>query len=175
MVPQIEPLVEPLTSKHIRSNFCCGENTLNDYICKQASQDLKRKAATVFVLVDKLENHSETKVLGYYSLSNYIVDIKELNKSLFVKNLPPYRLLPATLIGRLAVDSTQKGKRFGEFLLYDALKKSLAISEQIASLAVIAEAINEQAAQFYLKYGFQRFNHQSTKLYLPMKSIEKIP
>lgn len=79
--------------------------------------------------------------------------------------MPRYPQLPATLLGRLAVDCAQTGKRFGELLLIDALKKSLAVSKQIASLAVVAEAIDEQAAQFYLKYGFQRFNHQSTKLY----------
>ena len=164
--------IEPLDSrKHIRSNFCCGKDSLDNYIRKQASQDLKRKVATIFVLVDESENHPKTEILGYYTLSNYTIDITELDTAL-AKTLPRYPQLPATLLGRLAVNCTQTGKRFGEILLIDALKKSLAVSKQIASLAVIAEAIDEQAAQFYLKYGFQRFNHQSTKFYLPMKSIE---
>lgn len=171
MIPKIEPLD---SSKHIRSDFSCGENSLDNYICKLASQDIKRKAATIFVLIDESANHLETKILGYYTLSNYTIDITELDKG-FAKTLPRYPQLPATLLGRLAVDSIQKGKGFGETLLIDALKKSLTISKHIASLAVVAEAIDEQAAQFYLKYGFQRCNHQPTKLYLPMKSIEQIP
>lgn len=56
-------------------------------------------------------------------------------------------------------------------MLFDALKKSLIASEYIASLAVIAEALDEEAANFYLKYGFQRFKNQPQKLYLSMKSI----
>ncbi len=135
--------------KHIRSDFCCGKDSLDNYIRKQASQDLKRKVATIFVLVDESENHPKTEILGYYTLSNYTIDITELDTAL-AKTLPRYPQLPATLLGRLAVNCTQTG----------------------TSLAVIAEAIDEQAAQFYLKYGFQRFNHQSTKFYLPMKSIE---
>lgn len=166
--------IEPLDSRrHKRSNFCCGKESLDNYLRKQASQDQKRKIATIFVLVDEVINIPESDILGYYSLSNYSIDITELDPSL-AKTLPRYPQLPATLLGRLAVDHPQIGKRFGELLLIDALKKSLEVSQQIASLAVIAEAIDEQAAQFYLKYGFQRFNHNSSKLYLPLKSIQSL-
>ena len=147
----------------------------------------RRKIATIFVLVDEVINIPESDILGYYSLSNYSIDITELDPSL-AKTLPRYPQLPATLLGRLAVDHAQIGKSFGKLLLIDALKKSLEVSQQIASLAVIAEAIDEQAAslaviaeaideqaaQFYLKYGFQRFNHNPSKLYLPLKSIQSL-
>ncbi len=48
------------------------------------------------------------------------------------KNLPRYPVLPATLLGRLAVDSSYRGKRFGELILIDALKKALDTSFQVA-------------------------------------------
>lgn len=164
--------IEALSRKHLREDFCCGNNSLDIYISKMASQDLKRNAATIFVLVDELESEQpQAKVLGYYTLSTYSIDIKELNKD-FAKGLPQYPQLPAILLGRLAVDSTQKRKGLGAALLFDALNKSLEASKNIASLVVIAEAIDEQAAQFYLKYGFKRFNHQPTKLYYPIKSIQ---
>jgi predicted GNAT family N-acyltransferase len=82
--------------------------------------------------------------------------------------------LSATLLGRLAVDNNQKGKRFGELLLIDALRRSLDASMQIASLAVIAEALDENALSFYIKYGFQPFQQNPMKLYLPMKSVEEL-
>jgi predicted GNAT family N-acyltransferase len=142
---------------------------LDTYICKQASQDLKKRVSTVFVLIDD----PEVSILGYYTLSSYTVDIAVFDEAL-AKRLPRYPLLPATLLGRLAVDNTQKGKRFGEFLLMDALKKSLEVAMQVASLAVIAEALDERAFRFYKKYGFQEFKQQKMKLYLPMKSIQQL-
>ncbi len=113
----------------------------------------------------------ETNVLAYYTLSAYTVDISVLDEAL-VKRLPRYPLLPATLLGRLAVDNSQKGKRFGELMLVDALNKSLKATTQVASIAVIVEALHEEALSFYIKYGFEQFRQEPMKLYLPMKSIE---
>jgi len=162
--------IEPFDSrKHICSNFCCGKESLDNYIRKQASQDLKRRISTVFVLIDE----PELNVLAYYTLSAYTVDITALDEA-FAKRLPRYPQLPATLLGRLAVDDQQKGKRFGELMLIDALKKALNVSAQVASLAVIVEALDEVALNFYLKYGFQQFRQHSLKLYLPMKSVQEL-
>ncbi|MFB2898009.1 GNAT family N-acetyltransferase [Aerosakkonemataceae cyanobacterium BLCC-F50] len=155
--------------KHNRSSFSCGEETLDNYIRKQASQDLKKRVAMVFVLVDS----PNTDVIAYYTLSSYTIALAELSES-FAKNLPRYPLLPATLLGRLAVDRTQQSKHLGELVLIDALKKALLATAQVASLAVIAEAINERATNFYQKYGFQPFKQEPMKLYLPMKSVEKL-
>ncbi len=157
--------------KHCRSNFSCGKDSLDNYIHKQASKDIKRRVSTVFVLIDNAD--PTLNILAYYTLSAYTVEITELDQSLS-KQLPRYPQLPATLLGRLAVDNTQKGKRFGELMLVDALKKAIAVSSQVASLAVIVEALDESAVNFYLKYGFQQFKQNSMKLYLPMKSIEEL-
>jgi predicted GNAT family N-acyltransferase len=162
--------IEPLNARqHIRSSFSCGKDSLDRYLQKQASQDIKKRVSTVFVLVDD----PDLNVLAYYTLSAFTVDITVLDAA-FAKRLPRYPQLPATLLGRLAVDNRQKGKGLGELILVDALRKSWATSQQIASLAVIVEALDEEAIQFYLKYGFQPFTQDPMKLYLPMKSIEKL-
>lgn len=162
--------IEPLDSrKHIRPDFCCGKDSLDIYIRKQASQDIKRRISTVFVLIDA----PELNVLAYYTLSTYTIDITVLDEA-FAKHLPRYPLLPATLLGRLAVDNRQKGKGFGELMLLDGLKKAINASTQVASLAVIAEALDEVAVKFYLKYGFRQFRQDPLKLYLPMKSVEEL-
>ncbi|MBE9225599.1 GNAT family N-acetyltransferase [Phormidium sp. LEGE 05292] len=155
--------------KHNRSSFSCGEESLDNYIRKQASQDLKKRVAMVFVLVDS----PNIDVIAYYTLSSYTIALTELSES-FAKNLPRYPLLPATLLGRLAVDRTQQSKHLGELILIDALKKALLATAQVASLAIIAEALNERVANFYQKYGFQSFKQEPMKLYLPMKSVEEL-
>lgn len=163
MALQIELLSK---RRHLRSQFSCGKESLDRYIRQQASQDLKRRVATVFVLIDT----PDFNILAYYTLSSYTVDIGVLNDD-FAKHLPRYPRLPTTLLGRLAVDNKAKGRRFGELMLIDALKKSLEVSQQIASLAVIAAALDEEALRFYLKYGFLQFQQNPMKLYLPMQSI----
>ena len=166
MVLKIEPLNK---GKHVRSDFCCGKDSLDNYIRRQASQDLKKRVSTVFVLIDD----PESSVLAYYTLSSYTVDITVLDEA-FAKHLPRYTLLPTTLLGRLAVDNRQQGKQFGELMLVDALRRALNASAQVASLAVIAEALDERALNFYIKYGFQQFRQNPMKLYFPMKSVKEL-
>jgi len=113
------------------------------------------------------------EVLGYYTLSAYTVSISEL-KTDVAKRLPRYPQLPATLIGRLAVDRRHQGKKFGELLLVDALKNSYLVSSQVASLAVITKAFDATAAAFYQRYGFQAFTTEPLKLYLPMQTVEQL-
>lgn len=166
MVLTIEPFN---SSKHNRSCFDCGKDSLNTYIRQQASQDLKRKIASIFVLVDT----PDTNILAYYTLSAYAVEMCELSETL-TKHLPRYPRLPATLLGRLAVDCNYQGKSLGKLVLIDALKRALEATTQVASLLVVAEAIDETAIDFYQKFGFQAFKEYSSKLYLPMKTIEQM-
>jgi predicted GNAT family N-acyltransferase len=156
-------------SNHIRDLFSCDEESLDNYIRRGVSQDIKRRIAAVYVLTDEPDN----EVLGYYTLSSYTIEITALEES-FTRKFPRYPLLPATLLGRLAVDENQKGKGFGQLLLLDSMKRSLAISKDIASLALVVDALNEKALSFYLKYGFKQFKDEPKKLYYPMEYIEKI-
>lgn len=157
------------SKKHKRDNFDCSVESLNKYIKKLASQDLKRKAATVFVLIDSIE----ANVIAYYTLSSFSIELTEIEPKL-AKKLPRYPLLPATMLGRLAVDKKYKGKGLGQLMLVDGMKKSYQASKQIASVALLVEAIDERAAEFYQKFGFMNFQSSRQRLYLPMKTIEKI-
>ncbi len=162
--------IELLDSKrHNRSVFSCGNDSLDKYIHKSASQDLKKKVATVFVLIDS----PSTDIIAYYTLSSYTLDINNLNEA-FAKGLPRYPLLPAILLGRLAVDSNRQGQGLGGIILIDAMKRALKTTEQVASVAVVVEAIDENAVAFYQKYGFQQFKEYPFKLYLPVKAIEEL-
>lgn len=106
------------SSKYIRSDFCCRKDSLDNYIQNQSSQDLKRQISTVFVLI----NEPDVNVLAYYTLCSYTVELKDLDEA-WAERLPRYPLLPAILLGRLAVDNRQKGNRFGELLLYRCSEK----------------------------------------------------
>jgi predicted GNAT family N-acyltransferase len=160
--------IVPLDSRiHDQASFCCGNADLDRYLQQQASQDIKKNAASVLILHEP----PESLILGYYSLSAYTVEITELEPA-FVKKLPRYPLLPATLLGRLAVAQNQQGQGYGGLMLANALKTARTIATQIASTAVVVDAIDQPAKQFYLKYGFREFQHHPMKLYLPISAIE---
>ncbi|WP_052055724.1 GNAT family N-acetyltransferase [Myxosarcina sp. GI1] len=144
--------IELLNSKiHNRSNFDCGKESLNRYLVKTASQDLKRKVATVFVLVD-----CHNQVLAYYTLSAFTIEVLELELSV-AKKLPRYPRLPATMLGRLAVDINYQGRNFGKLMLVNALLKAYENTKTIAPIAVVVDAIDDKASNFYKKYGFVAF------------------
>lgn len=123
----------------------------------------------LFVLIDQ----PDSNVLAYYTLSAYSVEVVELDNVL-AKSLPKYPLLPATLLGRLAVDVNYQGKGVGEVVLIDALKRSLAATVQVASIAIVVDAVDQRAASFYQKYGFQGFKQHPLKLYLSMRSVAQL-
>ena len=70
-----------------------------------------------------------------------------------VKKLPRYPQLPVTLLGRLAIDEPRKGRGSGQFLLMDAMYRSLQAATAITAMAVVVEA-KVEAAAFYQRYGF---------------------
>ncbi len=57
--------IEALASHHDRDGFSCGVDSLDRYLRTQASQDVRRKANGVFILV---EPDKPDVVLGYYTL-----------------------------------------------------------------------------------------------------------
>lgn len=155
---------EPLGA-HDRAAFSCGTEALDNYIRKQASQDVRKKVAVVYVAT--LDGKT---ILGYYTLSQYSVQLRDIPIELS-KKFPKYPAIPATLLGRLARDISTKGQGVGELLLLDALYRALAMSEQVASAAVITDAKNQKAVDFYKKYGFTELPKTELRLFLPMPAV----
>lgn len=163
-VPQ--PAIEPLAKDHDRKSFTCGAEPLDRYLQTQVSQDQKSRVAAAFMLTEP----PSRKVLGFYTLSSTAVFANELPEKL-ARKLPRYPQLPATLLGRLAVDVTARGKRYGELLLMDALRRSLEGAEAIGAMAVIVDAKDDGAAAFYAQYGFEPLPEHERRMFLPMGQV----
>lgn len=162
-------LTVPLNPAHRKAGFKCGVELLDNYIRKQAGQDVKRKLAACFVLADK-----ENNVQGYYTLSNAGIPSGFVPEEVRKKLPKSYIELPVTLLGRLAIDNNFTGQGLGELLLMDALKRSYEVAvSSIGSMAVIVDPIDKQAVKFYRKYSFVLLP-DSGKMFLPMKTITKL-
>jgi hypothetical protein len=156
---------ESLSPSHDREAFTCGVTALDNYLQRQASQDMRRHVAAVFVMIS--EDQPQT-ILGYYTLASYAVETSGLPDET-AKKLPRYPTTPATLIGRLARAVDHPG--LGGLLLADALGRILANTREVASALVVVEAKDDSAESFYRKHGFIPFGASVRKLFLPMKTI----
>ena len=165
---QADYRVEPLGKQHDRSAFSCGVEPLDRYLREQARQDARRRVAAPFVLCEGKSN----AVLGYYTLSALSVDVGAWPEDVAAR-LPKYPLVPATLLGRLAVDTRLRGKGAGGHLLMDALRRAFQASREVASVAVVVDA-KGAAASFYRRYHFISFADHAGKLFLPMAVIEQL-
>ena len=159
-------LIEPLGKEHDRKAFSCGNEGLDRYLREQISQDMKRRVATPFVLIEP----PQKIVIGYYTLAAGSVALDEWPSAL-AKKLPPYQRIPVTLLGRLALDKKHQGRGLGQHLLMDALFRSLGAAKEIASVAVIVDAVNDAARDFYKHYGFIVFPNHPYRLFLHMQTI----
>jgi len=158
--------VEPLQKSHSRDGFSCGQIALDRYLQHQARQDVQSQVAAVFVAV----RPPDTTVLGFYSLSASSINAADLPPDL-AKKLPRYPHLPVTLLGRLAIDQPSKGQGLGQFLLLDALYRSLQAAAAIAAMAVVVDAKDAAAAAFYERYGFMPLSPSNGRMFLPMKTV----
>ena len=160
--------IEPLGKHHDRAAFACGVAALDLYLKQRASQDARKRIAAPFVLAGV-----DHRVVGYYTLSSFSIALRDLPEKI-ARKLPKYPFVPATLLGRLAMDQNYRGQHLGEYLLMDALRRSFELSKQIASYAVVVDAKGDAASRFYQSYEFQAFPEQPSRLFMPMKKIQRL-
>jgi predicted GNAT family N-acyltransferase len=162
-----EFVVERLSPVHDRKGFDCGVESLTAFLQTQARREMVRRSAVTYVLVDTAR---PSEIVGFYSLSAATVLLDAVPAAM-AQQLGRQPSVPTTLMGRLAVSSKHKGKGLGGRLLWDALKRSEQASREIGSVAVVVDAKDEGAAQFYERYGFLRFIDPPLRLYLMMATI----
>ncbi|WP_352905274.1 GNAT family N-acetyltransferase [Mesorhizobium sp. M0816] len=88
------------------------------------------------------------------------------------KHLPRYPVLPAILVGRLAVDAGYQRRRVGSALIVDALRRS--VSAAPAAFALIVDAKDDQAVAYYRRHGFTSFQSRPASLFLPIATALKL-
>lgn len=160
-------VIAPLAAAHDRQTFSCGAEPLDRYLQTQATQDVRRHVANCFV-ASPLQSNA---VAGYYTLSAASIPMTDLPVER-LRKLPRYPVLPAALIGRLAVDRRYQGKPLGAALLFDAIAR--AIRADAAVFALLVDAKDEAAAQFYRHHGFEAFAGRSARMFLPVATARKV-
>ena len=152
--------IELLGPQHERATFCSGSEPLDRYFQQQVNQDVRRRVTTCFVALTEGQ-----QVAGYYTLASASILLTDLPQAL-LKKLPRYPTVPAIRMGRLAVEQGFNGKGLGGALLADALDR--ACHTEIAAFALVVDAKDRAAADFYLHHGFIAFVATPLTLFLPL-------
>jgi GNAT superfamily N-acetyltransferase len=146
-----------LSRDHDRNGFRCGVEALDRYLREFAFQDIKRRVAGCFVMLDDAD-----EIAGFYTLAATSVPLNLLPLSA-TKKLPRYPVLPAMLIGRLAMAT---GKGLGRALIADAIIRTEGF--RIGAYALIVDAQDERARNFYAANGFASIPDEARRMFLPM-------
>jgi GNAT superfamily N-acetyltransferase len=157
--------VERLDRSHDRGEFTCGKGPLDNFLRTLVTQYEKRRLGRTYVVV----RPGAKRVLGYYTLAAGAVSFANLPEQA-TKKLPRHPV-PVILLARLALDQSVQGQGLGRFLLTDALRRCLALAEQLGVHAIEVDAIDDQARAFYQRYGFTALPDDPLHLYLPMATV----
>lgn len=155
----------PLAGGHDRQSFDCGCQELNDWLRQVARQHQDKRLSKIFVAINEAE---PTQICGYYALTLAELESHHLPDA-WRKKLP--RRISGMRLGRLAVDKTFQNKGLGELLLIDALMRAQRIYTEAGGIGLFVDAINEQAAGYYRRFGFEVSPDNPLLLFLPAASI----
>lgn len=156
---------EPLGPHHKLEGFDCGKPSLNDWLLRHARQAQGSGSAKTFVVAE------DERVAGYFSLTVGQVDTLAAPERLR-KGMGQYPI-PVVILARLTVDRRDRGRGLGVGMLKDAIRRTLLIAEQAGIRALLTHPIDEDAARFYRRFGFEDSPLREQQLLLLLKDARR--
>lgn len=137
---------EPLHTGHILTPFCCGVDSMDNWLKQRAMKNQLSGASRTFVCCD------DAQVMAYYSLASSAVTTNTAPGH-FRRNMPDP--IPVVVLGRLAVDKSLHGQGLGRALMRDAGLRVIQVAETIGIRGMLVHALSDEAREFYLRVGFE--------------------
>ena len=157
---------EPISKKHDREAFDCGDEALNEYLRRYARQSHERGGTKTFLAIDNADNRT---ILGFYSLSpasvDYVRTPEVVRRGLARYDVPGFRL------ARLAVSQKVQGQGMGGQLLLAAGRRCLWAAAEVGGVVLVIDAKNERVAKWYAGYGEVPLLYAPLSLLLPLETI----
>jgi GNAT superfamily N-acetyltransferase len=158
---------EPIAKKHDRAAFDCGVPALNEFLRRHARQSHDKGAAKTFLAISKSDGKT---ILGFYSLCPASLEYSRapeiLRKGLGRHDVPVFRL------ARLAVDRAVQGQGLGGQLLLSAGRRCLLAATEVGGVALLIDAKNERAANWYASYGAVPLSDAPRSQLLPLATVQ---
>jgi GNAT superfamily N-acetyltransferase len=137
---------EPLAAGHDLSDFSCGKPALDRWLKTRALSNQEKGFTAVIVV------HEANRVIGFYGLAPTAVVPSTLPRS--IRTGQPPDPVPCLLLGQLATDLNWIGKGVGTGLLKHALQRCVAAAQLVGGRALLVNAVDADAADFWRRRGF---------------------
>ena len=137
---------ELLTAAHDVSEFSCGKASLDRWLKTRALSNQEKGFTAVLVV------HESYRVVGYYGLAPTAILPSALPRS--IRTGQPPDPVPCLLLGQLATDQHWISKGVGTGLLKHALQRCVTAAALIGGRALIVNAVDIDAANFWSRRGF---------------------
>jgi len=137
---------EPLNDRHDVSGFSCGKPALDSWLKTKALANQERGFTVVMVVQDS------GRVVGYYGLAPTAIVPATMPRS--IRTGQPPDPVPCLLLGQLATDLGWSGRGIGTGLLRHALARCVAGARLIGGRALVVNALDGEAAEFWRRRGF---------------------
>ena len=147
------------------ASFDCGVAALNTYLQLYARQNQKAEAAQTYLALQ------DETVIGYYTLVAGQIVFDEAPERLR-KGLARHPV-PMLLLARLAVDKNVQGLGVGRGLLRDATLRAVQAADIAGVRALVVDAKDHAASQYYLSHGFEQGFGDPFRLFKLMKDIRR--
>lgn len=152
-------------SRHRTDDFRCGRPKLDTWLRAFAGQAQRRDASRTYVIAD-----ADGLVLGFYTLVAGQVGYEEATSDVR-RGMSKHFPIPVVVLARLAVDDRRHGEGLGAALLADAMRRAVRAAEEVGIRAVVVDAIDARAAEFYRRFGFVAFDTNGPRL---MTTVAKL-
>ena len=136
---------QALDEAQIPDRFDCGREALNHWLRPHALANQKADCTKVMVVI------RDRGVIGYYGLSLSSVQHEDVPRKL--RSHPATNPGPCLLLGQVAVNRGWRGKDIGIAALKGALIRAVKIAENAGTRAVVVNALDESAGQFWTRAG----------------------
>ncbi|MEM9458093.1 MAG: GNAT family N-acetyltransferase [Myxococcota bacterium] len=151
-----------LTPKINLTRFSSGKPSLDDWVRNHALAAHRGGSTRVFVVHD-----DDRQVIGLYALSAGSV-APEVAPERVRKGQGNYPI-PLALITRLGVDENFQGLGIGKALLKDAILRVMEAAHELGIRAIHTHAKDEDAKEFYVRFGFEQSPIHPLWMFLLMK------
>lgn len=128
------------------SQFACGQPSLDHWLKTRALSNQQKGFTAVMVV------HESGRVVGYYGLAPTAVVPSALPRT--IRTGQPPDPVPCLLLGQLATDLQWAGRGIGTGLVKHAMSRCIEAATLIGGRALMVNAIDDEAAEFWSRRGF---------------------
>jgi GNAT superfamily N-acetyltransferase len=159
--------IEPLSRRHDREGFDCGNPDLNDYLRHTARQHTDKGLSRTEVLID---DGTPAEILGYVTLTLAEI-ITDTLPPRYAKKYPVKA--HGVKLARLAVARSRQRQGLGAQMMIHAVRRALQVAGAAGIIGFFVDAKDAAAGRYYRRVGFIPLPDDPQKLFLPLATLRQ--